>query len=591
MQDSKRNLFTAIFLSLLILVGFHFLYEKPQMEKQRAAYLAMKQEEDARKAAQGQNGTMSGAAAEMPVSAGAVAQERERATVIAEGFALKQRLPIVTPALQGSINLKGGRIDDVSLTQYHETLEPNAPKIVLLSPSGSAAPHKAYYAEFGWLGKGVGVPSPDTVWQSDEVELAPGKPVTLRWENGQGLTFERAISVDEKFMFTVTDKVKNQGGTEVTLYPYGLISRHGKPHTTDIYILHEGPIGVLAGTITDPKYATLAEEGSIKSDSQGGWVGLTDKYWLAALVPPQSELVNAGFSFDKAGQAKPEDGIYQSDYRGTSVVVAAGSAAEHSQQFFAGAKELRTLNHYQAAFKISHFSDAIDFGWYWFLTKPFLFLLDVFGAWFGNFGLAILAFTVLLKLLTLPLSLKSYRSMARMREIQPRIKELMEKYKDDRQKLGVEQMQLYKQEKVNPLSGCLPQLIQIPIFFALYKILYVGIELRHAPFYGWIHDLSAPDPTSVLTLFGLLNYSFIPHIGVWPILMGISMFMTQRLSPQPPDKTQAQIFMFLPLIFTFMLAGMASGLIIYWTWSNLLGLAQQWYIMHHTGALKKAKAG
>jgi YidC/Oxa1 family membrane protein insertase len=328
------------------------------------------------------------------------------------------------------------------------------------------------------------------------------------------------------------------------------------------------------------------------TESDGGWLGITDKYWLVALVPPQSEHVAATFTYDQGKETTPDAGVFQSDFRGTSVTLAAGAVTEHSQRFFAGAKEMRTLSHYESADHISRFSDAIDFGWYWFFTKPFLYILDVFGETFGNFGLAIMAFTVILKLLTLPLSMKSYRSMARMRELQPQIKELQERFKDDKQQQGLETMALYKRNNVNPLSGCLPNIVQIPIFFALYKVLYVGIELRHAPFYGWIHDLSAPDPTSVFNLFGLipdfsvdlvLFHLSVPHIGIWPLLMGASMFATQRLSPQPPDKTQAKMFMYLPLIFTFMMANVAAGLIIYWTWSNLIGLGQQWFIAHRHG--------
>lgn len=572
----NSNIITAVLLSLGILLAFHYLYEKPQMEKYRLAAEAAQQ---AAKAA---------AKNDPAVTTPTAPALRDRAAIIAEGLQQGLRVPIDTPALHGSINRKGARIDDVTLATYREDIDKHSPEIVMLSPAGSIAPHQAYYGEFGWLGQDVVVPDANTVWQADGAKLSPSQSVKLSWDNGHGLLFERSIAVDDKFMFTITDRVKNNGGDSATLYPFGLIARHGKPKTEDIYIMHEGPIGVLGGQLTDPKYADVMEKGKITASSEGGWVGLTDKYWLVALAPPHNEAITATFTYDRGKEAVADAGVFQSDFRGTSVTLAKGAVAEHSQRFFVGAKELRTLSHYERAENITRLSDAIDFGWYWFFTKPFLFLLDVFGENMGNFGLAILAFTVILKLLTLPLSLKSYRSMAKMRELQPQIKELQERFKEDRQQLGLETMALYKREKVNPMSGCLPNLIQIPIFFALYKILYVGIELRHAPFYGWIHDLSAPDPTSVLTLFGMIDLAIIPHVGIWPILMGVSMFVQMRLSPQPPDKTQARVFMFLPLIFTFMMGQMAAGLIIYWTWSNLIGLGQQWLIMHRVGGLKKA---
>lgn len=559
-KDSNTNLVIAILLSVGILMAFHYLYEKPRMEAYQQQQLLLQQTDAA------------AAKTVRPVVA-----LRDRPAVVAEG----SRVKIVTPELLGSVNLKGARLDDLALVKYRETTDPTSPQIILLSPAGSAEPHAAYYAEFGWLGTDVDVPNAETVWKSDKPLLTPSQPVRLTWDNGKGLLFEREIAVDDKFMFTITDRVKNSSTGNVTLYPFGLIARHGKPHTNDIYILHEGPIGVLGGTLQDPKYVDVIKQEKIAASSEGGWLGITDKYWLTALTPVAGESVNAAFTYAAEPNLPKEQGTFQSDFRGTAVTLAAGADTEHVQRFFAGAKELRTLDDYAARFEIPRLYDAIDFGWYWFFTKPFLYLLDFLGRLFGNFGLAILAFTVILKIVTLPLSMKSYRSMAHMKEIQPMLKELQDKYQDDRQKLGLEMMALYKREKINPMSGCWPNLIQIPIFFALYKVLYVGIEMRHAPFYGWIHDLSAPDPTSVLTLFGTIDWSFIPHLGVWPVLMGLSMYLQQKMSPAPPDKTQARIFAFMPLIFTFMMGQVAAGLIIYWTWSNVIGIGQQWFIMYH----------
>jgi len=565
----NENFLLAVILSIAILVGFHYLYEKPQMERYQQQMLIQK------KAAE----TSPPAAETAPI------KKRDRAEIIKED----PRIPIETPELKGSINLKGGRLDDLELVNYRETVDLNSPRIVLLSPAGSQAPHSPYYAEFGWLGTDISVPDQSTVWKTESKSLSPQNPVKLTWNNGQGLVFERTIAVDEDFMFTVTDAVKNNGKDTATLFPFGLIARHGKPATVDTYVLHEGPIGVLNGTLNEIKYKDLMSSGQKTYETQGGWMGITDKYWLVTLIPGQNEKLTATYTYAPSagqGDAKPVDGVFQSDFRGTAISLAAGATTERTTRFFAGAKRVRLLDSYEKKFDLPLFDHAIDFGWYYYLTKNFLYFLDYLGATFGNFGIAILIFTIMLKLVTLPLSLKSYRSMARMKELQPQIKDIQERFKDDKQQQSYEMMALYKREKVNPMSGCGPMLIQIPIFYALYKVLYVGIELRQAPLFGWIKDMSQPDPTSVLTFFGALDWSFIPHIGVWPTLMGISMFMQQKLSPQPPDKTQAQVFQFLPLLFTFMMAKVAVGLIFYWTLSNILGIGQQWLIMHKTRSHK-----
>ncbi len=564
----NENFFLAIFLSITILVGFHYLYEKPRLEKYQLQQRIQKIDEQAK----------------APVAAAEPeTQPQARADVLKQ----MPRVRIETPELRGSINLKGGRLDDLELLNYRETIDKNAPNIVLFSPSDSAKPHHPYYAEFGWLGNDVTVPGRDTVWQTKNEALRPSQPVKMTWDNGQGLVFERTIAVDERFMFTITDSVRNDGSSTATLFPFGLIARHHKPKTEDAFIMHEGPIGVLDGTLKEHKYKDLIAEKRIVTESDGGWLGITDKYWLAALVPGQKDKITGSFAFAPAANGKSEDGVFQADFRGTPVSLAPGAFVERTVLFFAGAKRVRALDHYGKRYDIPLFDRAIDFGWYYYLTKPFLYLLDFLGGHLGSMGWAILVFTLLLKIVTLPLSLKSYRSMARMKLIQPMVKELQEKFKDDKQRQGIEMMELYKREKVNPMSGCLPVLIQIPIFFALYKVLYVGIEMRHAPLFGWVKDMSAPDPTSILTGFGMLDWSFIPHIGIWPVLMGISMYAQQKMSPQPPDKTQAQIFAILPLIFTFMLANVAVGLIFYWTLSNVIGIAQQWFIMRKVDGGRK----
>jgi len=567
-MDNNNNFIAAVVLSIAILVGFHYFYEKPQLEKAQQQAALLKQAE----------------VAKVEKKIEALPEPRMRNEVLKDS----PRIPIQTSQVRGSINLKGARLDDLDLVKYHETVQPDSPEIVLLSPSGSAAPHQAYYAAFGWLAAaGIAVPDDDTLWTADSKILTADKPLLLSWDNGQGLLFERTITIDDHFLFTISDRVSNKGGDTVTLYPYGLVARRGKPHTMDTYVLHEGPLGVLDGTLKEMKYSTLMEEGKVTMESEGGWLGITDKYWLVSLLPPQDEKLTASFVYEPSiDPLTPDQGLFQTDYRGTPVSLAPGASSERETHLFAGAKRVSLLDRYAAQLHLPLFDRAIDFGWYYYLTKPFLYLLDEMDRLFGSMALAIVMLTIMLKIVTLPLSLKSNRSMAKMKALQPQLVALQERYKDDKSKLSMETMELYKREKVNPMSGCMPMLVQIPIFFALYKVLYVGIELRHTPLFGWVKDMSAPDPTSVLTLFGTFDWSFIPHIGVWPILMGISMFAQQKLSPQPADKSQAQIFQFLPFLFTFMMASVASGLIFYWTVSNILGLGQQWYIMHKTQGLR-----
>ncbi len=567
----NQNFIAAVILSIGILVGFHYLYEKPEMERAKIQAALVKEAAQVKPEAH----------VELPTAL------RDRAEILPQ----TPRVAIETKELRGSINLKGGRIDDLDLVNYREAVEKDSRHITLLSPAGSAAPHKAYYTSFGWLAAdGVEVPNDETVWKADSKKLEAGKIVTLSWTNAKGLTFERVIGLDEHYLFSITDRVRNGGSETVTLYPFGLVARHGHPKIEGTYILHEGPIGVLGGTLKEIDYEDLVKDKKIAHESEGGWLGITDKYWLVSLLPGQDQKIAASFTYEPgADPTKPEDGIFQVDFRGTPVSLAAGASSERTMHLFAGAKRVSLLDTYAQKLGLPLFDRAIDFGWYYYLTKPFLYLLDEMGTFFGHMWMSIVALTILLKIITLPLSIKSMRSMAKLKLLQPEVQALQERYKDDRQKMSIATMELYQRERVNPMSGCFPILIQIPIFFALYKVLYVGIEMRHAPLFGWIHDMSAPDPTSVLTLFGLIEWSFIPHLGVWPILMGLSMYAQQKMSPQPPDKTQAQIFLLMPILFTFMLASVSAGLIFYWTISNVLGIAQQWYISLHVHGPKAKK--
>jgi len=570
----QKNLLIAIVVSVAILFGFQFLFERflphPPPPPPKVAQTAPEK----RGAAANTPAAAPGAA---PVGAASQAQVETREQAEAD----QPRVKIDTPRLHGSVALIGARIDDLTLANYRETIDPKSPEVVLLWPTGTENP---YFAQFGWADiPGVKLPGPDTKWAATGGPLAPGHPVTLTWDNGEGLAFTRTISIDENYMFTIDDAVKNSGATAVNLTPYGLISRSGTPPVSGYYILYEGPIGYLNGAIQDVKYASLTPEKPVEFTSDGGWLGFTDKYWLTALVPSQSGQIKT--QFRKTIGADKVD-RYQIDYTAAALNVPAGGTAATSMRFFAGAKELSLLQNY-AASGIPLFDYSIDFGWFWFLTKPIFRILLILEAMLGNFGLAILLFTFLVKLAFFPLANKSYAAMSKMKLLQPEMAKIREKFPDDKAKQQQEIMAMYKKVGANPLAGCLPIVIQIPVFFSLYKVLFVTIEMRHAPFYGWIHDLSAPDPTSFANLFGLLPFappSFM-MIGAWPLIMGVTMFLQQKLNPQPVDPIQARMFMFLPIVFTYMLSAFPAGLVIYWSWNNLLSIAQQWAIMHKRGAV------
>ncbi len=480
--------------------------------------------------------------------------------------------------VSGSIALRGGRLDDLFLLDYQETLDPSSARIELFSGQQSARP---YYADFGWIGSDVAVPDADSLWSADRDALSPGQPVTLTWDNGAGLVFERTIALDDNYMFTVSQRVRNESDVEVTLYPYGRVSRTGEPTTLGFFILHEGPLGVFNGTLEEVDYDDLRETPSIKQTTTGGWIGITDKYWLAALVPDPEVETTARFHYSGNGGRDR----FQVDYLLPAVSIAPGTSESAESRLFAGAKEVMLLDAYEEELGIERFDLAVDFGWFYFLTKPIFYVLHGFYGWIGNFGVAILLLTVIIKLLFFPLANKSYVAMSKLKKLQPQMMELRERFGDDKQKLNAEVMALYKREKANPLAGCLPIVVQIPVFFALYKVLFVSIEMRHAPFYGWVKDLSAPDPTNLFNLFGLLPFTppeFLA-LGIWPLLMGLTMFLQQKLNPTPPDPIQARIMMMLPLIFVFLFATFPAGLVIYWTWNNVLSIAQQWLIMRRMG--------
>ena len=482
-------------------------------------------------------------------------------------------------------------IDDVVLKAYRETIDPKSPNITLFSPVGAPAP---YWAETGFVTDAPGVKTPNrqTVWSADSTTLTATKPVTLTWDNGAGLKFKRVIAVDDKYMFTVHDSVENDGAEPVSLRPYALILRRGKPDVAGYAVLHEGFVGVIGdGSVQEITYPNIEKEtGRIRElKGDGGWLGFTDKYWGSAIIPDQTEAIDARFS--ASGTAQPED--YQTDFVGPAIAVAPGATGSAMARVFAGAKEVATIDAYGKDLGIKKFDLMIDWGWFYFITKPLFRLIDFIYhlPFVGNFGIAILIVTFLIKLAFFPLANQSYRSMAKMKKIQPQIAALKDLYPDDRAKQQQAQMELFKKEGVNPVAGCLPMVIQIPVFFALYKVIFITIEMRHAPFFGWIRDLSPPDPTNLFTLFGLVPWdpTVMPmfghflHLGIWPLIMGFSMFLQMKLNPEPADPVQKTMFAWMPVIFTFMLGSFPAGLVIYWTWNNTLTVFQQSFIMWRAG--------
>ncbi len=587
MTDQKNTLL-AIVLSALVLIGWQLYFGLPQFAKQKPLEQQQAQE---RPPAPGSSVPQAGAPSQAPVAApqapghtGVPGQTMTREAALAAS----PRVRIETPSLSGSISLKGARIDDLSLIKYRETVDPRSPPIVLLAPSGSPAP---FYSEFGWVpaaGTTVKVPGPDTLWQqSGSGMLSVGHPVTLVHDNGEGLEFRRTIAVDENYLFTVKDDVTNKGNSPVTLYPYALISRHGTPPTLGYYILHEGPLGVLDDKLQEFSYADLEKKKDIPFTSTNAWLGFTDKYWAATLLPLPTAKIAAQFSAYQNGIKR-----YQTSYNLDPQTLAPGATSSAETRLFAGAKEVSIVDGYNTQLGLNKFDLLIDWGWFYFITKPMFFALDWIYNRVGNFGVAILIVTVLIKILFFPLANKSYASMAKMKAVQPEMMAIRERFADDKMKQQQAMMELYKKEKVNPVAGCLPMLIQVPVFFSLYKVLFVTIDLRHAPFFGWIKDLSAPDPLTVFNLFGLIPWdpTVVPiigpflHLGPWPLIMGVTMWFQMKLNPPPPDPAQKMIFDYMPVIFTFMLASFSAGLVIYWAWNNTLSVLQQSTIMRKHGA-------
>lgn len=582
-MENNRNLFITIILSVVILGAWQIFYIGPKIEAEKQAQLELQAQQETTtigpSAATSENPSLpqttaeTGAAAPSEAAGGEAQPEAGRVT-------------IDTPTLTGSINLRGARFDDLKLKDYRVTIAKDSDIVTLLKPSSDA---DGYIGEFGYLGVD-GAPASDAVWQAPEgATLTPSSPVELTYTTSNGIVFTRTISIDDHYMFQIDDAVTNNSGGAVALQEYGRVTRYSKPEKPPIYVLHEGLIGVTGEDgLTEIKYNKIEDDGTVEvGKSTDGWLGITDKYWATAMVPTGGESFQPRYSYFSEGRAR-----YQSDFLKDPVTINAGETAQFDNLFFAGAKISSLLDTYKEQYDIRLFEKLIDWGWFFFITRPMFHLIDFLYNFFGNFGVAILVTTVIVKAVFFPLANMSYASMARMKVMQPKMQELKEKYGDDREKMQKAMMELYKTEKINPVAGCWPMLIQIPVFFALYKVIYITIEMRHAPFFGWIQDLSAPDPTHVFNLFGLLPYdpSAIPvigtflAIGVWPLLMGITMFLQMRMNPAPPDPTQAMIFNWMPLVFMFMLASFPAGLVIYWAWNNFLSIIQQGVIMKKNGA-------
>ena len=582
MDDQNKNLILATALSFLVIMVW-FLIFPPEEQAPATATQTAETAQDA--GTSGQIAPTPGTTL-VPVTP---AESREAALATAE------RITIDTPKLKGTLSLTGGRIDDLSLKDYRETLDEDAEIVTLLSPVGSP---NAYYALYGWAPAGdlthEQVPGPNTPWQVESgTILGVNSPVLLKWENDAGLIFRREVSLDDDYMFSITQSVENTSDTARKLQPYGIVARHGEPDVVGFFILHEGMVGMADGELTEidyndmPDLDVIAREASnaqLTEVTQNGWVGFTDKNWMTTLIP------TPGTPFTSVTKYVPQADIYQTEARQSTLSVAPGQTATSQSSLFAGAKEWESIRNYEKS-GIEGFIDSIDWGWFFFLTKPIFAVLHWLNVIIGNMGWSIIVLTLLIKAVLLPLAYKSYVSMAKMKELQPEMEKLKESAGDDRQKLQQGMMKLYKDNKVNPAAGCLPILMQIPIFFSLYKVIFVTIELRHAPWIGWIRDLSAPDPSSILNLFGLLPWGtpevgsifFIFSLGVLPIILGISMWLQQKLNPAPTDATQAMIFAWMPWVFMFMLGSFASGLVLYWIANNVITFAQQYLIMRSQG--------
>ena len=566
-MSDQKNLFLAIGLSIAIIVIFQFLIPSQPIQKSNTE----------------NNEIIEPATSIDEQTSASINIIKPKEEILSKN----QRVFINTPALSGSINLKGAILDDLTLSNYKVSLDENSKNIELFLPDGTSNP---YYVEIGWKQineTSIDLPNLETEWESNSTMLSSDNNVVLSWKNNQNITFNITYEIDENYMFSIKQEIFNGSNKTIDVFPYRLIKRINTPDTINFFILHEGLISLLNDELLEKDYDDLMDDCSsantsknlyCDNKSQGGWLGFTDKYWMSVLIPDPTKPINVNYRHGNNGRDN-----YRIGYVGQIFNINPAQSISYNGHLFAGAKNLNILNNYKKTLSIPRFNDAIDWGWFSFLTKPISHAINWFYGYVGNFGLAIIAFTILMRLILFPLAHISFKSMAKMKKLQPEMKQLKETYPDDKQKMQKELMALYKREGANPVAGCLPIMVQIPIFFSLYKVLFVTIEMYHAPFYGWIHDLSAPDPLGLVTLFGIFPWNFPPllsfiNIGILPIIMGFTMWLQQKLNPAPADPTQARIFALLPFVFTFILAGFAAGLVLYWSVNNILSIAQQWFI-------------
>ena len=555
-MENQKNLFLAIIISMAIIFGFQLLVPQPERDPISEDQTSQQNLVDL---------SLKGSSSNTLI---------DRSEVINNSG----RVAFNNSKIKGSINLTGALIDDLILMEFQETLDPESELIEFLNPLGSK---DSYYLDTGWVSSdsSVELPSISSIWKADRNSIGINDSVKLSWTNSQDITFEKIVSLDENYLFNVDQRVINNSKKSFDLFPYGLSKRQGIPEMQNFFILHEGPLSVTDSVLEEFDYDDLKDKKKIKLTSIGGWIGMTDKYWQTAIIANQNEPIQQTYSYSFVENTDN----FQTDLVGEKITVSEGSSISHNLKLFAGPKIVSVIDKYMEEHGVLEFDRSVDFGWFYFLTKPIFNVLQFIFSYVGNFGWSIILFTFLMRICFFPLAQQSFKSMAKMKKLGPEMKRLKEQYGDDKAGMQKEMMALYKREKANPIAGCLPILLQIPVFFALYKVLFVTIEMRHAPFIGWIHDLSAPDPLGLLTLFGLFDWNVpgilqLLNIGIWPILMGISMFLQQKLNPAPVDKMQAKIFMFLPIVFTFVLGGFAAGLVIYWTTNNVLSMAQQYVI-------------
>ncbi|USO01090.1 MAG: membrane protein insertase YidC [Alphaproteobacteria bacterium] len=575
-SDDSKNLILTLVISMVVLFGWNVFFDTTPIKTVSSASEASKVLSEDVPSAKKSSGSFT--------NEDTLRSHADLSTSVSREDVLKQspRIAISSPTFSGTLRLVGTRLDDITLEKYKANVNQDDPKVRVLNPQRSTG---AYYIDIGWLStdRTQEVPNEHTPWRAQSQNLSPGNPLVLTWQNSTGIVFTRTISVDDKYLFTVQDSVHNTGNTNVNIQQYALISRHGTPDVSNYMAVHEGLIGYVGGKLQELKYADIQEKGRLEFRTQAGWFGFTDKYWLTSIIADPKTDQPVTFRHTR----NESDVRYQVDTVSNALAVKPGGTVTTTTHAFVGPKELNVLDSYEELLGIEHFDLAVDFGWFYFITKPIFHLLSFLQKILGNFGVAILALTVILKLIFLPLANKSYRSMSRMKALQPKLEKLKETYANDKMALNQEMMALYKREGVNPMGGCLPMVVQIPFFFALYKVLFISIEMRHAPFWGWVSDLSAPDPTNIFTLFGLIPWtppSFL-MMGLWPLIMGLTMVLQQRMNPAPTDPIQEKMFMIMPVMFTYMLAQFPVGLVIYWAWNNILTIAQQWYIMNQNKGL------